>query len=90
MISDTTKNRWFPFLIRVYLLAQFLKFRLSLTGEISFVSLVQGSLLIGAGDDAISAADAFILVNPDYPIGTLRGASGRTNLNADGVMAVHA
>ena len=78
------------YLMGIQFFTRLFKVGLTFAGEKAFV-LVPGEkcpVLIGAGDNAVSAADALVLVNPDYPVGTLLGGPGGTYLDTGRFLAL--
>jgi hypothetical protein len=68
----------------------FFKVGLDSTREKSLVLVFreESAVLVRAGDNAVAAADALVLVNIDNPVITPLGSPGRAYLNAGSVMAL--
>jgi hypothetical protein len=76
--------------MRISSLAGFLEFGQLISGKVTciLISGQESAVLVGTGDDAVAAADAFILVYPDDAVLPLLRGSGDTDLNARRVLAL--
>jgi hypothetical protein len=77
-------------LVRVLLFTGFLEVGMNPAGEkpAVFVSGDESAVLVGAGDDAVTAADALILIDHNDAIIPAVGRPGRANVNTRCVPAV--
>jgi len=53
-----------------------------------FITGEEGAVLIGADDDAVAAADAFVVIDVDDAVGAFLGGFSGANLNAGGFFAL--
>ena len=76
--------------MRIKLPAGFLKTGPLMPGEVAgiFIFGEEGAVLVGAGDDAVAAADTFIIIYIDDAVLPFLGGFGRTDIDAGGFFAL--
>jgi hypothetical protein len=76
--------------VRIELFTLFLEAGTGISGEIARVAIFRKKdpVLIGTGDNTVTAAHAFVLVHPNNAVFPLFSSTGGTDLNAGRILAV--